>query len=110
MTPFASQLLMAVLIDLPAFGILFLVDLMPLGSSQMTTVSCGILAFLVIDAAILGVELICLSPIQLMIPDALVDAAILIFEAVVDVDAALMIALPLVFRMPGPGQCQAAYG
>jgi hypothetical protein len=110
MTPVRESDLVTVLIDLTAFGILFLIDLSPLAAGEMTAVGGRILAFLVINASILGVELICLSTIQLVIPDALVDAAILIFEAVVDVHAALMIALPLVFGMPGPGQYQAANG
>jgi|SRR5208283_3044438 len=98
---------MTILVDLPAFSILFLVDLMPLGSGQMAVVSARILTFLVINPSILGVELLRLGPIQLVMPDALVDSTVLISEAVVDVHAALVIALPLVFGMPSSSQHKA---
>jgi hypothetical protein len=111
MTPFRYQGLMsvvAILVNLPAFSILFLIDLPSFALGQMTTIRRGILPFLVINASILGVQLLRLGPVQLAMPEPLVDSAVLISEAMVDVHAALVIALPLVFGVSGSGQYQAA--
>jgi hypothetical protein len=100
----------AILINLAAFSILFVIDLLSLASREMTAVRSGILAFLIMDALILGMQLLRLSPIQLAMLEALVDSSILIFEAMVDVHPALVIALPLVFGVPGPGHYKAGDG
>lgn len=55
---FRDLCLVAILVYLPAFSILFAIELPSLGASDMPMVALGILDFLVVNALILGAKLV----------------------------------------------------
>jgi hypothetical protein len=97
--------------DLLAHGALFLMDLSSLGAGEVSSpIGGGLGTLLIVDAAILGMELRRLGATELAMPDACVNAAVLVPEATIYVDPALMIPLPSVFGMPASGHYHAAKG
>jgi hypothetical protein len=74
------MLLVTIAVDLLAYAVLLLVELMPLCRGQMATIRGHILHFLAMDALVLGVELLCLVTRQLPVLDPLIDAPVLFVE------------------------------
>ena len=82
------------LVNLSAFGILFLIQLMPFAPGDMPIVCRSVRALLIADALILGMELGRFARVQLAVAQAGVDATILMAEAVVYLRAPRVVVLP----------------
>ena len=80
---------------------------MPFGPGDVPIMSGGVLALLIADALILGMELGCFARVQLAVAQAGVDATILMAEAVVYLRAPRVVVLPFA-GMPDASEHQAA--
>jgi hypothetical protein len=85
-----------ILVDLPAFRVLFVIDLLLLAARDMAVVHGRVVAFLIADALVLGMKLRRFAGVQLIVSQASVDAMILASETAVYLCAPRMVVLPLV--------------
>ena len=74
-----------------AVGVLFLIELLPLGARQEAAVGLHVAAFLLVDRAIIAQQLFGLGRAQLAAAQSLGDAGPLVGQPVVDLGTARMI-------------------
>ena len=84
--------------DLPAHCVFLLVQSLLLCGRDVAVVEFGHCTLLVTDRTIFTMDLLCLTPGELTLPDFLIDPPILIGKAVVDLITAWVVSPPLRFR------------
>ena len=82
-----------VLIDLPADNVLLLVQRGLLGTGDVAAILRGHVTFFLGDLVVLVVELICLTPRDITSAILLIDAAVLVIQAAIDLGTPRMCAV-----------------
>jgi hypothetical protein len=85
-------------VDLTADAVLFVVDLPLFRFGDMAIVTGRVDALLMPNALVLGMQLVRLTPGELMVFQAGIDAAVLVAQTRVHFDAPRMMPLPIGFR------------